>query len=319
MRRTNDTAGPAALDLNLLRLFEAVYRTRSVSRAAEALGLSQPAASQGLSRLRLQMRDALFVRAGGGVRPTPRADRLASAVQRALATVEEALHEGEAFDPRQAEVLLRLHLSDIGEARFLPGLLAFLRREAPHVQVESRWLPHDQIGAALDGSVIDLAIGYLPGLHGTRHLELLRDRYAVMVRDGHPLLRGGRRAPRLVDPGQLEVVVVRSHAETLRLVRQMGLTERLVSAHFLALPAIVRATDLGVVMPRAVAQGFAAQGGFTVIDAGVPPSEFPVSLHWSPRLESDPAHRWLREQVAALFRDGTAAGPEPVPARHSRP
>ena len=83
MHATNIEDKPALPDLNLLRLFDAVYRLRSVSRAALALGLSQPAASQGLTRLRLQLRDALFVRAGGGVRPTPRAERLATAVQQA--------------------------------------------------------------------------------------------------------------------------------------------------------------------------------------------------------------------------------------------
>src|SRR5688572_32076503 len=103
------------LDMNLLRLFEAVYRLGSVSRAALALGLSQPAASQGLTRLRLQLRDALFVRAPGGVRPTPRADRLAQAVQSAIAILEAAFNENETFDPQQSQMSLRLHLSDIGE------------------------------------------------------------------------------------------------------------------------------------------------------------------------------------------------------------
>ena len=119
------------VDLNLLRLFDAVYRLRSVSRAAEALQLSQPAASQGLARLRTQVHDALFTRAGRGVRPTPRADRLATAVQSAIATLEEALNEGDRLDPRSARLVQRLHLSDIGEARFLPDLLATLHEEAP--------------------------------------------------------------------------------------------------------------------------------------------------------------------------------------------
>ena len=88
-----------SIDLNLLRLFDAVYRARSVSRAAEALGLTQPAASHGLGRLRLLLKDALFIRAPGGVAPTPRADRLAVAVQAALGTLEEALNEPDRFQP----------------------------------------------------------------------------------------------------------------------------------------------------------------------------------------------------------------------------
>lgn len=298
------------LDLNLLRLFDAVYRLRSVSRAALALGLSQPAASQGLTRLRLQLRDALFVRAPGGVRPTPRADRLALAVQSAIATLEAAFDETESFEPQQSQMSLRLHLSDIGEARFLPELLRALHQQATHVRVQSFPLPHDQIAAALDGGLVDFAIGFLPAVQGTRHEELLRDRYAVLLRDGHPLLVRGRSLA-LADLKKLDYVAVRSHAETLRILQQLGLQDRLrlSCSHFLALPAIVRSTDLAVVMPRAIAQGFfsnAASGGFAIAEPRLPHSDFTVSLHWSRRFEADPAHRWMRQLLLGLFKDRPA-------------
>lgn len=297
----HETNSDAPLDLNLLRLFDALYRMRSVSRAAEALGLSQPAASQGLTRLRLRLHDALFVRAGGAMQPTPRAERLAGDVQQGLRLLEGALAGQRSFAPTEAALTLRLHLSDIGEARFLPDLLAALHREAPRMRVHSRPLPHEQITAALDTGQIDFAIGYLPGVQDTRRTELLRDRYAVLLRAGHPLLAGPGAAPRLADLKRLEVVAVRSHAETLRIVQLLGLTQRLVSAHFLALPAIVRATDLGVVMPRAIAQGFAESGDFAIVDTGLPRSSFTVSLHWSARFEADPAHQWLRQLLLRLF------------------
>ncbi len=298
------------IDLNLLRLFDAVYRTRSVSRAAEALALSQPAASQGLTRLRLQLRDALFVRAPGGVRPTPRAERLALAVQSAIATLEAALNESELFDPRSSRMTLRLHLSDIGEARFLPELLAALHQRAAQVRVQSFPLPHDEIAGALDAGLVDFAIGFLPTVQGTQQLELLRDRYAVLLRAGHPLLPASRTLSAAALK-KLEFVAVRSHAETLRILQQLGLQERqrLTSSHFLALPAIVKTTDLAVVMPRAIAQGFAAAGGFAVAEPRLPHSDFTVSLHWSRRHEADPAHRWMRQLLTGLFKDGAAATP----------
>lgn len=291
------------IDLNLLRLFDAVYRLRSVSRAAEALQLSQPAASQGLARLRAQVHDALFMRAGHGVRPTPRADRLATAVQSAIATLEEALNEGERLDPRSARLVQRLHLSDIGEARFLPDLMATLHREAPAVQVQSAPLPHDEIAGALDAGVIDFAIGFLPTVRGTQRSELLRDRYAVLLRAGHPLATG--RPPRLADLSRLEYAAVRSHSETLRILQQLRLHERLrlTAAHFLALPAIVQRTDLAVVMPRNIARGFAAGGAFALIEPRLPHREFAVSLHWSRRFEPDPAHRWMRQLLLRLFKE----------------
>lgn len=320
MRQTNSESGLPTLDLNLLRLFDAVYRARSVSRAAQALNLSQPATSQGLTRLRLQLRDALFVRAGGGLRPTPRADRLAAVVQQTLRRLEDALHEREAFDPARADLTLRLHLSDIGEARFLPDLLAALHQRSTGIRVQSTPMPHEQIARALDSAMLDFAIGYLPRVQGTQQVALMRDRYAVLLRVGHPLLRAAATQPgppRLSDLHQLEVVAVRSHEETLRIVEQLGLTQRLVSAHFLALPAIVRQTDLGVVMPRAIAQDFAAAGGFVIVEAGLPKTDFTVSLHWSERMENDPAHRWMRALLLELFASSPRPG-QPRTTVHAR-
>jgi DNA-binding transcriptional LysR family regulator len=291
------------LDLNLLRLFDAVYRLRNVSRAAEALGLSQPAASQGLTRLRLQLKDPLFMRMAGGVRPTPRAQRLAAAVQSALGTLELALGEFERFDPAASRMALRLHLSDIGEARFLPALMAALGREAPGITVQSVWLPHEDIAAALDGGQLDFAIGFLPGVLETRQVALLRDRYVVLVNERHPLAAAAHTPVDMAALQALEFVAVRSHGETLRILQQLGLQERvrLSCSNFLALPAIVRSTALAVVLPRAVAQDFAARGSCAVVEPALPQPDFTVSLHWSRRFEADAGQRWVRELLMRLF------------------
>lgn len=294
------------LDLNLLRLFDAIYRLRSVSRAAESLRLSQPAASQGLTRLRLAVGDALFVRAPGGMRPTPRADRLAGVVGVALSAVEEALNENVSFDPSVTQMTLRVHMSDIGEARLLPTLMAELNRIAPNITVQTFPVPHDQIVQGLDAGTIAFAFGYLPTIVDTQRVALLHDRYAVVVRAGHPMNRvlrraGPQRAIELLQ--QIDYVAVRSHAETLRILKQLGLESRLklTSAHFLALPAIVKQTDLAVIMPYEIARGPAFAQGYTILNADLPQSAFTVSLHWSKRYESDPVHRWLREFVVGIF------------------
>lgn len=295
-----------ALDLNLLRLFDAVVRTRNVSRAAEQLGITQPAASQGLARLRALLHDPLFVRAGAGVRPTPRAEALAGAVREALALLEQALQAQQRFDPASARQVFRVHMSDIGEARFLPSLMAALRRAAPHVRLETMPLPAREIAAALDDGRIDCAFGFLPTVQGTERAELLRDRYIVLVREGHPVLRAPRRrtpADGLQQLRALELVAVRTHSDTLRILELLQLQDRLrlTAHHFLALPAIVRATDLAVVMPRQIAQGFAAQGGFALLEPPLPLAEFSVSLHWSRRHAGEPGRAWLRALVMGLF------------------
>jgi DNA-binding transcriptional LysR family regulator len=299
-----------SIDLNLLRLFDAIWRRRNVSQAAEELGLSQPAASQGLGRLRRQLGDALFHRAPGGVQPTPRADQLAAAIQSALSLLESALQAPvDAFVPQQSRRVFRLHLSDIGEARFLPALMALLRHEAPLTRIETAPLPQAEIAPALHAGRIDLAIGYLREVTDTSTRALLTDVYVVMLRHDHPVARRWRRsrtAPGHDALAELEFATVRSHADTLRILNLLGLQDRvrLTAANFLSLPMTVQTTDLAVLMPRSIAVGIAPQRQFALFDPVLPMRELSVAMHWSRRFEHDPAQRWLRSRVAALFPGG---------------
>jgi DNA-binding transcriptional LysR family regulator len=294
------------LDLNLLRVFDAVYRTGKVSRAAETLELTQPAVSQGLTRLRLLLQDPLFVRAAGGVQPTPRAERLAPAVRAALATLEQALSEAGQFDPSHSHKTFRIHMSDMGEGRFLPELMVALRERAPGVRIETLPVPAAGIADALDSGQIDFAFGFLPTVKDTQRVQLLRDRYIVMLRAGHPFAAAARRRKGqalLQALHELEFVAGRTHSDTLRILQLLQLEDRvrLTAEHFMVLPGIVGATDLAVVMPRNIALPFAAAGGYTLIEAPFPLRDFTVSLHWSRRFENDPANRWLRQTLVELF------------------
>jgi DNA-binding transcriptional LysR family regulator len=290
-----------SLDLNLLRVFAAVHASGSVSRAAEALGQSQPAVSHALSRLRLQLRDPLFVRVAGGVAPTPKADALAHAVQQALDTMQRALQESDVFDPARSSRVFRLHMSDIGEGVFLPGLMQVVRAAGPALRVEAWQLEHERIADALDQGKIDLAFGYLPSVAQTQREDLFDERYVVLVRAAHPL--AAARAGRAM-MGRLDYIVVRSHAETGRILQRLGLADRvrLVIPHFMVIPSIVGNTDLAVILPLQIAQRFSRDGAFRVLrpDLGTP--DFAVSLHWSRRFEHDGANRWLRQAAIRLFR-----------------
>ena len=292
------------LDLNLLRLFDAVYRTRNVSRAAEQLGMSQPATSQALTRLRLAVGDPLFERVPGGVAPTARADRLARSVQAGLALLEAGIADDGGFDPATSTDELRIHLTDIGEARFLPPLMRELRRQAPQMRVQAISLPKEHIAHALDNGRIHFAIGFLPEVQHTARVDLLTDRYVLVMRAGHPLaVSMGRR---VLDPkqlGKLDLVAVQSHAQTLHILHSMNLGSRirLMTSTFLALPAIVTSTDLAVLMPRAIVAGFEPASRYQVMDARLPTDDFTVALHWSRRHEHVPMLRWARELLQTLF------------------
>lgn len=292
------------IDLNLLRVFDVIYRTRNVSRAAEQLGLSQPSTSQALTRLRLALGDPLFERTRGGVRPTPRADDLARSVQTGLAHLEAGLASDNTFDPRSSSTELRIHLTDIGEARFLPELMSELRRVAPGIQVQARALPQSEIGLALDNGDIHLAIGFLPELTGSVSGQLLSDRYVVLLRKGHPITESLKRpALTLRKMQSLELVAVRSHAQTLQMLRAANLDRqiKLTTSTFLALPGIVRHSDLAVLMPLAIAREFVQDGPFLLLDTELPSNGFTVSVHWSRRHEHSPLVRWARGLVVRLF------------------
>lgn len=300
------------LDLNLLRVFDAVYRTRSVSRASDDLGLSQPAASQAIARLRLVLNDALFVRVQGGVEPTPKAGRLAAAVRLAISTLENALLEAEQFDARHARRTFRFHLTDTGEALFLPRLVTALARDAPGMGLHSSALPQDEIVAALDNGRIDFAIGFLPNVVGSQSVELMRDRHIVLLRQGHPFAkRGFASGDVLTKLSEIELAaVVRPHSETMygMQLSDMDRQVKLTASHFLALPEIVQGTDLGVVVPLRIAHRFFFPfGAYEKVDPEFP--DFVVSLHWSKRFQHDPAHEWMRALLLNLYSESKAPSP----------
>ncbi|MGV3493133.1 MAG: LysR substrate-binding domain-containing protein, partial [Ramlibacter sp.] len=220
-----------------------------------------------------------------------------------LATLEQALGETADFEPAGSNRTFRIHMSDIGEGRFLPELMVALRQRAPGVRIETRPLPREQVAEALDAGRIDFAFGFLPAVRETQHVKLLEDRYVVLLRADHPFTRRRRRGDALLAGlRELEFVAVRAHADTLRIVQQAQLQDRLrlVTEHFLVLPDIVRATDLAAILPRNIARGFGA--GYAIVEPPFAQRDFVVSLHWSRRFEADPANRWLRELVLELFR-----------------
>lgn len=291
-------------DLNLLSLFEAIYRLGSVSQAADALGLSQPAASQGLARLRNALGDALFVRAGGSMHPTLRAERIASVIQPAVSAIQGVVAK-DSFDPMLVRMNLRMQMSDIGEGRLLPALTSVLHTEAPGIYVETSPLDYLEVGAALDSGAIHFALGYLPHVEGTEHVEIVHDRYVIVVRARHPLYADGEPLSAMQKLQELEFVSVRRHEPTRWILRELGLEARvrLTTENYLALPGIIAGTDLAAVMPRPLALEFAGREKYEVLPIVPPRASFAVSLHWSKRLQNDPAHQWLRRTITRVLLD----------------
>ena len=288
------------LDLNLLKIFDAVHSEGSVSRAAVRVGLTQPSVSHGLSRLRMLFGDPLFVRVRGGVEPTPAARRIAPALAEALHAVQAVLDDTLRFDPSLARRVFRMHMSDLGEMVFLPPLMRAIRERAPGVSLETRQIEWDKLPGSLDSGVIDLAIGHLPSLlEGFVHQHLFKEEYVTMRRSAASR-DGGRASPR----APADYIAITSHPPTLAILRESGLIDRvrLSIPHFMVVPAILAEVDYAVIVPRTVARAFRRYGLNRVSPLPTPHRHFDVGLYWTRRQASDPGHRWLRDLVIDLFR-----------------
>ncbi|HXZ93165.1 MAG TPA: LysR family transcriptional regulator [Burkholderiales bacterium] len=295
----------ADVDLNLLRVFDAVLREHGVTPAAARLGLSQPAVSNALARLRGLFGDALFVRTPAGMAPTPFARQLDEPVRQALALIESALTHGAAFEPATSNRAFRFYMSDLGEISFLPPLVERVRRLAPQVRLEASGLALDDIPDALAGGALDLAVGFLPGLAApVRRKRLFRDAYVCLMRADHPRIKD-RLTRRLFEEASHALVssTGSGHRVIEEALERHGLTRRIALRvpHFTVVPMVLERTDLLLTLPSRVARVYEEGGRFKSLPPPVPIPFADVGVHWHERFDRDPGNRWLRELILELF------------------
>ncbi|MBC7803531.1 MAG: LysR family transcriptional regulator [Candidatus Parcubacteria bacterium] len=292
------------LDLNLLRVFDAVLRDRSVTSAAKHLGLTQPAVSNALARLRLQFEDALFVRTPTGMDATPFARELSEPVRQALALLESALAHGPGFDPSTSTRAFRFYMSDLGQIEFLPRLVERTQQVAPGVRLESVALEVEDIGDALAAGTLDLAVGFLPGLgQPVRRQPLFRDPYVCLMRADHPDIGKTLTKKQFLAASHALVSYKGGHRVIEEALERAGLARKIALRvpHFTVVPMVLERSDLILILPQKVARVYERQGGFRYLPLPVqiPPAD--VAAHWHARFERDPGNRWLRETVMELF------------------
>lgn len=292
------------LDLNLLRVFDAVLRDRSVTGAARHLGLTQPAVSNALARLRSQFEDALFVRTPKGMDATPFARELAEPVRQALALLESALGHGPGFDPATSTRAFRFYMSDLGQIEFLPPLVERARAVAPGVRLEAVAMEVEDIGDALAAGALDLAVGFLPGL-GTpvRRQPLFRDPYVCLMRADHPAIGKALTRKQFQAASHALVSYKGGHRVIEEALERAGLARRIALRvpHFTVVPMVLERSDLILTLPSKVARVYQRRGNFKALPPPVAIQPADVAAHWHERFERDPGNRWLREMVMELF------------------
>ncbi|MEO8922065.1 MAG: LysR family transcriptional regulator [Caldimonas sp.] len=295
---------PASLDLNLLVVFDAIAKDRNITIAARRIGLSQPAVSSALARLRRIFNDPLFVRTGSGMLPTPYAQLLTPPIQRACELVENLGEVDSTFDPGSATRSFEFYMTDIGEAVFLPRLLGALAERAPQVRVRVRRIPEHGEQAAMAAGDVDLAVGFFPDLRtGFFQQRLYVDEFVCLIRTGHPLANGPMSVKQFASMRHAVISTAGTGHEAAfePAIAKHRLTVALNIPHFMAVPAIISQTDYIVTVPRRLALVLSGFPGVRMIDPPIRIPTFEIKQHWHERYHRDPANGWMRALIAELF------------------
>lgn len=289
------------LDLNLLRVFNAVYSERNVSKAALTLGITQPAISNALVRLRRVCGDPLFVRTSKGMEPTTAAVEMSEPIRQAMEILKASFESSSTFNPLTAERRFKLLMSDAGETVILAKLMVILLNEAPHVQIETVQVSHDRYAQMLEDGLADLAFGNLPFLRaGFYQQKLFSDPYMCIANRSHEKVKNG--VIKLADFAQASHIHVASgNADGLvdqamarmRLARtmQLRLSNYHVAVEIVSKTSLLAAVPVKVITPAVQA---------VTLPFKVPVAE--VRQFWHRRVHHDEANRWLRGILASLFK-----------------
>jgi DNA-binding transcriptional LysR family regulator len=286
------------LDLNLVRLFVAIYEAGSVSRAAEGLSMTQPSVSYGLARLRDVFGDVLFVRSGRGVAPTPLSEQLYSQLRDALNSVDNALESTKTFNAATSNRSFRVAMSDVGAICLVPPLQQRIRERAPRVTLEIVQVAVHQTMDELASGKLDLAIGNLPLMHPAARSELLfPEHYVCVVSENHPRVGATISTEQFMAEGHIIVNSPYSlHQRVEEILRERGVRRRaaLKLPHYGILPSVLSSNDYLVTMPSSLGAVFTRLGGVRAMELPVEIPPFEIRCLWHARQHNNPANAWLR-------------------------
>jgi DNA-binding transcriptional LysR family regulator len=296
------------LDLNLMVVFHHLLLHKRVSAVADLLGMSQPAVSSALGRLRASLGDELFLRTQKGMVPTPYALQLAEPVAVALDGLQQALNVRAAFDPATSTRSFTLAMTDVGEMYFLPVLIDALGKAAPGVTLQVVSVTQASLKDDMAAGRIDLAMGLLPQLQaGFYQQALFRQHYIALMRQAHPL--AGKNNLTLTAFTQAEHVRILAsgtgHGRVDVALEQQKLRRhfRLTVPHYVALGDVLSHSDLIATVPERFADRTLRP--FALVKRALPIAVDGSAIHqfWHSRLHRDPGHQWLRQFTSALFGD----------------
>lgn len=307
---------PPKLDLNLFVVFESIYEKRNLTRAAEALFITQPAVSNALARMRKTFNDPLFVSTPSGMVPTPLTENIIGRVREALQLLEASATEGDVFVPAASERTFRLSMPDLTEAILLPAIGEVLQQQAPGMSIECYFTPRSDVSAALETGKIDFAID-VPFIDDPqlRQAPLGSDRYACMLRHDHPFASETLSMDDYLALGHIQISSRRQgagfvDAELKKLGKERRMQMRV--QHYMVAPLVALRTDLALTAPVQLLQRYEAR----ILELPFPLPRLEWHLYWHRSSEQDQASIWLRGKIIDLMSAG--AGTAQPPKRKRR-
>lgn len=295
-------------DLNFLYVLEAMLDTGSVSSAAERIGISQPAMSHALARLRKRFGDPLFVKTGAGMRPTPAAERLGASAKKALAIVRAEIASSSTFDPASTRRVFTLGMSDLAAAALLPRIVAEVSKCAPNARL-TVLNPKDQdVANLLEEGKVDIVLGVyrypMPSL--MQQAVYKTTPYLCIARNGHPAISGKiSLAQFAATPHVVSTQSTSAHGFIDRTLATKGLSRQIALEvpYLLTVPSVILASDYIAVVPAALTGLFAQVGLLQLLASPITPPRQIIKQYWHRRFTQDPANQWLRGLLSAALKE----------------
>lgn len=292
------------LDLNLLQVFEALFETRSVTKASERLGVSQPSMSHALAKMRKAFNDPLFVRVKNEMQPTPQALLISGPIFQTLKLARNEIFQRQTFLPMKSDRIFSLYMTDIGAASYLPQIVNAVRQLAPGVKLRTISPSIEKQTEGLESGSVDLAIGYFPDITtaGVFQQHLLSNTGFVCIanvcnpyiKDGLCTIKSFMNAPHVSvrSEGRSQEVIEQAMSR-LRISRRVTLTV----PYYLSLLTLVSNTELIAIIPNDLVPAFKPQKNIAVYPLPFPSPRVKIKQIWHQRFHSDSASQWLRETV----------------------
>ena len=295
------------IDLNLFVVFDAIYTEGNLTRAGQIIGITQPAVSNALARLREAFNDSLFIRSAQGMVPTPVAQNIIVPVRQALSMLRTSMQESDSFVPARSEKKFRINLQDVVSSFLTPHLLCKLGKEAAKVCLDIDGPTNKDIASAFTTGQLDLAIDSTVNPHPQlKRTKLAESHYVCLVRKDHPITQLNFTLDSYVRFSHVNLIGFEGLGAVDNTLGKMGIQRRMALSlpHSTVAPNVIAATDLALTLPAI----FAKDLDLKQLEVPFKVEPFELYLYWHETSHNDPANQWMRDQIISVFHNQLSDG-----------